>query len=367
MSKNVKKRIDIMHIYNGTQGSAGLYLDEIYHTLKKQGYNQEIFVSYYYPFDYGNRIFFKKTDLAGGCKESVVRKYKRLLEAFKGYSLCLCYVFQHKPSIIVFSSTLQRQVDAMFLIILRLLKTSKQKIVLTCHDILPNDRNKGFWDKCIMSVADYYITHNVASRNDLVKYYEVDKNRIVNHLFPLMNLNKIIKSSMSVDKIYDFAFIGFISRRKGVSFLIDVWRLFHERYPFAKLLIAGKFLEEGYKSDELISIGITIKNKYLTDEEYVGSIKSSRCIVLPYTAGTNSGVLSTLMSFDVPVICSDIDMFKLNPYVSESCLFRSGDNISLFKVLEKYYLGKCEKLGIDKYREDFDSQVRMAYNKLLNL
>ena len=49
----------IYHIYWGTSGNSGLYLDEIYQILKKGGYNQKIYVNYCYPFGYGERIFFK--------------------------------------------------------------------------------------------------------------------------------------------------------------------------------------------------------------------------------------------------------------------------------------------------------------------
>ena len=48
----------IYHIYWGTSGNSGLYLDEIYQILKKGGYNQKIYVNYYYPFGYGEKIFF---------------------------------------------------------------------------------------------------------------------------------------------------------------------------------------------------------------------------------------------------------------------------------------------------------------------
>jgi hypothetical protein len=46
----------IYHIYWGTSGNSGLYLDEIYQILKKGGYNQKIYVNYYYPFGYGENL-----------------------------------------------------------------------------------------------------------------------------------------------------------------------------------------------------------------------------------------------------------------------------------------------------------------------
>ena len=88
----MRNKIDIVHIYYGTQGASGLYIDEIYCSLKNQGFTQEIFVSYYYPFPYGKRIFYKFTDLASGIKNFKLRKYFRALEMLHGFLKCFLYV-----------------------------------------------------------------------------------------------------------------------------------------------------------------------------------------------------------------------------------------------------------------------------------
>ena len=58
------------HVYWGTQGNGGLYLDEIYQVLKSVGISQDVFVSYYYPLAYGKKVFFKYTDLISGKKRN---------------------------------------------------------------------------------------------------------------------------------------------------------------------------------------------------------------------------------------------------------------------------------------------------------
>lgn len=47
----------LFHIYAGTQGSAGLYINEIIKALDLANIKQNAFVSYYYPFKNGKKIF----------------------------------------------------------------------------------------------------------------------------------------------------------------------------------------------------------------------------------------------------------------------------------------------------------------------
>ncbi|GHV04230.1 hypothetical protein FACS189416_2110 [Bacteroidia bacterium] len=77
------KKYNIFHIYYGTQGNGGLYLDEIYSALNFAGFKQKVFVSYYYPFNYGEKVFFRKTDLMAGGKKTKWRLILRYFELIK--------------------------------------------------------------------------------------------------------------------------------------------------------------------------------------------------------------------------------------------------------------------------------------------
>lgn len=67
----------LFHIYAGTQGSAGLYINEIIKALDLANIKQNAFVSYYYPFKNGKKIFYRFTDLAAGKKKT---KLGRILD-----------------------------------------------------------------------------------------------------------------------------------------------------------------------------------------------------------------------------------------------------------------------------------------------
>ena len=77
----MKKQIDILHIYAGTSGAAGLYLDEIHLALNEK-YKQEVVVSYNYPFNYGKKWFYRFSDISSiGLKALKIRKIRYIVIA----------------------------------------------------------------------------------------------------------------------------------------------------------------------------------------------------------------------------------------------------------------------------------------------
>lgn len=50
-------KYDICHVYPITSGTAGTYIDEIFKSLNDE-FKQEVFVNYYYPYNYGKKYFY---------------------------------------------------------------------------------------------------------------------------------------------------------------------------------------------------------------------------------------------------------------------------------------------------------------------
>lgn len=113
----------IYHIYWGTAGNSGLYIDEIYQTLEKAGFNQKVFVSYYYPFNYGEKIFFKRTEMEHCHYRGLLRKLIQALELV--YSLIVIWknAKRDKPQIINYSYVSKG--NSLILLFLRQLKGVK--------------------------------------------------------------------------------------------------------------------------------------------------------------------------------------------------------------------------------------------------
>ena len=363
----------IYHIYWGTAGNAGLYLDEIYQVLDKAGYKQKAFVSYYYPFDYGEKIFFKRTEMEHCRYKGLIRKMMQAIEFF--YALCsiLRQASKDKPNIINYSYVGNGNI--LLLMFLRLLKKNRNsKVVITCHDVVPftqnekADRKELSIKRKIFFIADYYLIHNINSKEDLKRLFNVKDKQILFHPFPLMDLSKFDKVDKQSEALYDFLFIGVMRKEKGISILIEAWKQVIKDHPNAKLCIAGNplfykvYLEEHKEWCE--NNNITLKLGFVKDDDYLKTVKSSKCVIFPYTAGTNSGVISTVVSLGRDVITSDIAMFDGNPFVPKENMFTAGDSDALGVKMIEFYEDKLES-GVEKriisYKTDFEEKVKEVY------
>lgn len=363
----------IYHIYWGTAGNAGLYIDEIYQSLNKAGYRQKVFVSYYYPFDYGEKVFFKRTEMEH-CRYKGLRR--KIMQAFELlYSLCLILwkATIDKPGIVNYSYVSSGNI--LILSFLKLLKKfSACKLVITCHDVVPFARDEKEYNKelaikrKIFAKSDYYLIHNQRSKDDLQRLFCISDDQILSHPFPLMDLSKLEQDTSSDAPIYDFLFIGQMRKEKGLNLLLEAWREFIKVYPNAKLCVAGnplyykEYLEEEKKWCE--NNNVTLNLGFVKDSDYAKTVKSARCVVFPYTAGTNSGVISTVVSLDRNIITSDIAMFSENPFVPKENMFLAGDSNALSKKMIEFYEGKL-KSGVEQriisFKADFEEKVKMVY------
>jgi glycosyltransferase involved in cell wall biosynthesis len=368
----------IYHIYWGTAGSAGLYLDEIYQTLAQNGYRQKAFVSYYYPFDYGEKVFFKRTEIEHTRYKGAVRKLLMGFELVVAFSKVFISSIKDKPKVINYSYvSVGSSIICFFLRLIK--KFNRSKLVITCHDVVPNVHNeKRFKEEMkiktkIYDLADYYLVHNPSSVDDLKRLFGIDKEKTVSHLFPIMDLSKIDNDVNPKENKYDFLFIGHMRKEKGVDILIDTWLEFHKKNEQAKLCLAGNpayykdYIDS--KKEQCKESNIDLKLGFVKDDEYIRLVKESKCVVFPYTSGTNSGVISTVLSLGCDVIASNVSMFANNPLIDRDCLFEAGNKDALLAKLNAYYNGKLvcnSKERLRQYRMDYDKQVVDVYSKLID-
>ena len=366
----------IYHIYWGTAGNAGLYLDEIYQALNDAGYRQKAFVSYYYPFDYGEKVFFKRSEMEHCRYKGLVRKALQALELLRALCCILWNAFKDKPTLVNYSYVSSGNILLLYFL-KTLKKLSKCKLIITCHDVVPFARDEKEYNKelaikrTIYSIGDYYLIHNAQSRQDLHQLFNIDGNKIFYHPFPLMDLSKLDTEKTGDSPQYDFLFIGQMRKEKGINLLLEAWREFIRSYPNARLCIAGNPLYyKQYLEDEkgwCENNRVTLKLGFVKDCDYAETVKSARCVVFPYTAGTNSGVISTVVSLGREIITSDIGMFAENPFVPKENMFGAGDYMDLCKKMIAFFEGELKSdvnRRIAAYRKDFNRQVREVYSSI---
>lgn len=366
----------IYHIYWGTAGNAGLYLDEIYKSIQKLGYEQKVFVSYYFPFSYGEKVFFKRTEMEHCKLSGFKRRVLQALELLFTLLKILRISKKDKPELVNYSYVSKG--NSLILIFLKLLKRiSGCKLVITCHDVIPFASTTDAYNKemrikaKIYSLSDAFIIHNENSYQDLVRLFKINENQIFEHPFPIMDLSKIDTCRRIVREKYDFLFIGHLRKAKGIEFLLDAWKDFHAINSNATLCIAGNpseykhFLKE--HEGECINNNIELKLGFIKDMDYINLVKSSHCVVFPYNAGTNSGVISTVISLNRSVITSDIGMFANNPLISSDSFYKCGDKRAFINRLTEFYhknsVDYTERIKL--YRTQFNTAVKIVYSQLL--
>ena len=368
----------IYHIYWGTAGNAGLYLDEIYQTLSRVGYSQKAFVSFYYPFDYGKKIFFKRTEMEHCRYKGVIRKLMQACELVMAFIRILLSAKKDKPNVVNYSYVSRGNV-----LILYFLKAIKKysgcKLMITCHDVIPIIKDQKEYEKeisikkQIYALADFYLVHTEKSKEEILQLFDVREGQIVKHPFPLMDLSKLNcdneKTSREVK--YDFLFIGHMRPEKGVDILLDAWKVLFEEHPNVKLCIAGNpnyyanYIDE--HKEWCNNHNVVLKLGFISDDDYIDIVKSARCVVFPYTGGTNSGVISTVVSLERDVITSDIGMFAKNEFVPQENMFIAGDAVALSRKMNEYLKGSLvsdSKKRVIEYRNIFDREVEKLYSQI---
>lgn len=364
----------IYHIYFGTSGNSGLYLDEIYQVLKREGYNQKVFVSYYYPFSYGEKIFFRRSDIEHSRYKGRYRKIVQGIELISALVRIVFSTIKDKPDVINFSlGSGSYYVLVLFLQLIK--KISGCKLIITCHDVCPFGHNVDANDseiknrKKIFTIANFLLVHNKNSVIDLRQYFGVDERKIVIHLFPIMNLSKLYTPSSKVkEKSIDFLFIGGLRKEKGINFLLNTWKQFSVSHPQASLCVAGiKGTCDDFDPESFSNNNVIFHLHYLSDQDYIDFVASSKYVLLPYIRGTNSGIISTVLSLGVKVITSDIPMFKNNPLLSDDDMFESESKASFMEIMDRKL--KCNNESkanlLNEYKENFAKQVVAVYATVL--
>lgn len=370
--------MDILHIYPGTSGSAGTYIHEIYKALIKN-FKQEVIVSYFYPFSYGKKIFYRYSDLSKPNflhKINKIRLIVRYFELFFNLLYVFIFIKIKKPKLVNYSLTTQINLERIFLKLVK--KFTKSKLYITVHDAIPFETNYSNFEKSVekrkffFDLADKLIIHNKNSYYDLINYYKIEKNKIIEFPFPIMDikdmnyLNQIDNvSARLVNSKYIFSFVGHLRKEKGIEILLEAWVKFNSDSDLAKesiLVVAGN-IPKGFNYNFENIHNLIVIDRFLNDLEYKNLIKKSYCVILPYIRGTNSGIPSTVLSLKTTLITSDIEMFINNPIIDKKYIFKSGDANSLKTIIENSISNNYDYKLFDEYIKSFEKNINLVFNK----
>ena len=215
------------------------------------------------------------------------------------------------------------------------------------------------WNKYFISLINLginsrtqIITTSNYSKKNLIKI--LGSNKSINSVYQSFNFHKTSSSNYKTPKNY-LLHIGSFEKRKDLITLVKAFKLVND--PSLKLVLAGSQIING-NSEVLGEIKtFVLQNKlvdkvilagFVSKEEASILYKNARIYVFPsLDEGFGIPILEAL-SFSLPVICSDIDVFKEvgGDYVE---YFKVGDSISLSEKI-------ISVLGSEKLRQNDNTE-----------
>lgn len=369
--------MSVVIIDPATGGVAGLYLDAYKDVAGK--HRATLVGAYASVSAAARRYFYPYTDLAVGGREKFgrLRLPIRYAELVAGLVRCLILIARQRPKAVFYALSSNLMPELLFLLFLRMFRV---RTYVICHDVVPfvaaheNRTLKDAQRRQFYRFATKLVCHNKRSIVELTQNYGIAPDRIEYVPFPVMDvrgLDGADDGARAGETGARFLFIGHIRAEKGINILVRAWREAHPSVPTARLIIAGQIprgVEIDFNAD---NPGLTLIDHYIEEHEYVRLIAEADFVVFPYIAGTNSGVLSNVVSLAKPVIVSDIAMFPESGLVAPESYFPSQDEAALARKLVEYgSLSRAERVAksqvVAQIRDTRSAKFDAALDSLLN-
>jgi glycosyltransferase involved in cell wall biosynthesis len=255
----------------------------------------------------------------------------KLKNLIRYYSSQCWYIISHKKRIIHFQWLDRHKViDRVMLPMLTRLRG--HKIVLTVHNINAGKRDNHdtrlnrLTLKTLYKLAHRLIVHTPKSKQELMREFNVPASKIavIKHG---MN-NRVSQRGVTVEEAKAhfgikkdekvLLFFGNIDYYKGVDILIDSLFFLPENLSEkVKVIIAGNSKSTEYTGQALkktegspLHDKILAHIKYIPDSEVEYYFMAADCIVLPYRAIYQSGVIFMAYTFGLPLIVTDVGNFR---------------------------------------------------------
>jgi glycosyltransferase involved in cell wall biosynthesis len=196
---------------------------------------------------------------------------------------------------------------------------SKAKIVLTVHNVLPHESR--VFDRLLSRMAfrfsDRLLVHAEKLRDEVVMRFgqPVRKISVVPHGIcadtEAIYGKTEARTHLGIKEKQVILFFGYVRRYKGLTDLIDAFKIVAEKFDVA-LLIAGEFFTPVAQCHEqLRNNGLAGKtylfSRYINSDEVPIFFKAADLLIQPYIKFSGqSGVTQTAYLHSVPVIATDV-------------------------------------------------------------
>jgi len=193
----------------------------------------------------------------------------------------------------------------------------RKPLVIIFHHLAPTDYNDRFCPKVIKFLAQNHaevcIAVSQATANDVKRTFRVRRIFVSTNGVNLYNFGRI----RSQEKLYDAVFFGRMSEEKGISTLLEAWKIVITQVPSAQLLLLGgspkNMKDTCTKTISKLGLkrNVTVSG-FVSDEQAVRLLKSSRIFVFPSRAEGFGLVVAEAMAAGLPCILSNLPALKEN-------------------------------------------------------
>ena len=208
-----------------------------------------------------------------------------------------------------------------------LAKHFKSILVDTMHDPIPHDPDSisafQFWSaRLFFKLPQRVFLLNKKQGDAFCKRYNYPYEKLAYAKLGSYDCTPLFSSSTKNNTDKYILFFGRIQPYKGVENLIRAMRIVHKDLPTLKLVIAGK----GIINEPIDITYTTFINRFISNEEIADLLKNALFVICPYLSATQSGVVSTAFSMDVPIIATNVGGMAESISDKETGLLIEPDN-----------------------------------------
>lgn len=200
---------------------------------------------------------------------------------------------------------------------LPVLRSRKQAFVLIVHEATQHPGEDQFHRQAILrrqiGAADAIITltEHVAQMARDRHGYPADRMWVLPH--PAFSFEAggtagpIAYRRLPVGRPFRLLFFGRITVYKDIGMLLNAYRILRDRGLNLELLIAGS----GPITSPLRNLpGVSVRNGWIADDEIPSIFAQADLAVLPYVAGSQSGVVAAALATGLPIVATPIGGLK---------------------------------------------------------
>ena len=267
---------------------------------------------------------------------------------------------------------------------LKRIKKFRSKLIVIVHDIesLVSEKNNQNTMSELLTESNNIVVHNQFSKDELLKKYSSTENKVTviahgDYRSLPSGIDKEESRSLLGLKndLPVVLFFGMIKPSKGLDTLLKAMQTVK-----ARLVIAGRTRNCSIADYASLLEPLNVSDRVLMDINYISNEKrdlyfsAADVIVLPYKKIYQSGVLVMALSYQLPVLASDLEPNKdFVKQLKTIELFSVGNSTELSTSLNKLLGSENERSGLTKNgillleRNHNWKVIAKQFNELINL